>query len=359
MNIKLILGIAAAVALSACSNDELLTTKPNNTEAIAFDSFVNKADMTSRSTEDITNDNLGSFTVYGYTNVDDAVTDPDITTNSGEGWYILFDNAKVKRDGTDSSGNALWTYTNIQYWKDDAKYHFHAIAPRENAQWSYDVDGANPAKATLSFTNISDTADGTQDLLYSYQKATGQKKGNGAVQFNFSHLLSRVKFRFEGAETNPSTVTIAIDSVSIYDTYDKGTITLENTVASTNSILADFNWQYSGDAKSTLSFGPTTETFTTGKAETDHKYMLPVSDKAQVYHAKIAYKLTATVNSATSHIYNITQDIELPSIAMKKGFSYVYVLSVKTGTTGNSIIEPIIFNASVEEWNTPYTELKN
>jgi hypothetical protein len=383
MKKTILLGLAATALLTACSNDELITAKSNDADAITFKTFVNKS---TRATTDITNANLGDyangFSVYAYTNGDDDESAAADYTIGNKSWYLLLDDEHVYGSGTiDTNGdNSKWTYDRTQYWKAGNSYHFHAIAPygdgssdintATNRQWTFKHDDTNLANGTITFTNIAsttdadnkttETADGTQDLLYAYQTTVAQAS-NDEVKFTFSHLLSRVKFRFIGAETNPSTVTIKVTDVKITDTYDKGSIKIENTAASNLETLASADWTFDGATETAISFPfDGTDTFTTGTVETDHKYIIPYTkENTKVYHADITYILEAQVeaNSDEVRTYKIEQtDVELPKIQMKKGFSYVYEVSVKTGNGSkpgdNNLIEPIVVNVQeLEEWD--------
>ena len=209
---KVIFALAAVVALAACSQEDVIVADKG--AAIGFDTFVENS---TRSVYDpsYTNSNLfANFGVYGY--VENAV---------------LFNNVEV----TGSGLNGEWSYADnlTQYWITGAKYNFAAIAPKANAHkdvvFSVALNGDEYVGTTvLPFTNV----DGTNDLLYAQnaQYVAGVSGQNGKVEFNFRHLLSKVKFSFENAY-NASNATIRVKNVQITDAYANGVATLNANTA--------------------------------------------------------------------------------------------------------------------------------
>jgi surface protein len=370
MKTKLLLGLATAAMLTACSNDELVSVNADNSNAIGFSTFVNKS---TRAT-DITNSNLGdfNFAVYGYTkaSADDAA------------WEPIFLNEKVYGSGTVNNGDGSWQYDNLQYWEAGNSYHFHAIAPygikeatdsigtqRDVRHWEYEAGETSGAtdysKAKITFTNIKkDEAAGEQDLIYAYQSETGKAKGetNDEVQFEFNHLLSRVKFRFIGDSNNPTNVSAKIKKVTLRGTYANGDYSTDKNdwtnLGDTTSLifgegLHDISTAYINktDDNGNVVTDDDGETVTEkiNETETNHKYVIPISQSIK-YGADIDFEITATLNGGTSyHTYTVTKSInELPEVKMDKGQSYVYQISVNLSTQGSDkLIDPILFNVDV------------
>jgi hypothetical protein len=236
MKRSLIFGMASAVLLCGCSDEELLNGNRTESNQIEFGTFVNKA--TRGIADDITNSTITNFSVYGYT--------ADAEDAEANNWTILFDNEKVTGAGTTSGNNDSWTYDHLQYWTKGNKYHFHAIAPAENANWDFHPDYKTNTDKTdysgtfISFTNndSSEGAYGTQDLVYGYQSATGDKLGsNGKVKFTLKHLLSRVKFRFVAQGhpgINPINAHYTIKNVVVKSAPKYGNITISDVADATS-----------------------------------------------------------------------------------------------------------------------------
>ena len=176
---KLFVALLAVAGLTACFNEEVVNVADQRTP-IAFDSFVDKA--TRSEDPSTTTEYLDGFDVWGF-------------MNDVEG--KVFENEDVKKvDG-------VWTYTNTQYWTPGNDYYFAAVAPMNSANVVVDTkDASELGLGVIGFTNVN----GTEDLLYSavgpieapaLGATTAQK-----VQFQFNHLLSKVRFSFTNGFNN-------------------------------------------------------------------------------------------------------------------------------------------------------------
>jgi hypothetical protein len=335
-----LLVLAAAPMISSCSSDDDidLAVESTNLDAISFETYVNKS-----RTADITNSSINDFEVYGY------------TAENADNWSTLFNGVKVSTTNAYQSRetSSAWHYNNVKYWQKDNTYKFHAIAPATNANWSFENVSNNGivdySKGIISFTNIASngngvaTANGDQDLVYAFRSATGKQYNNDKVEFTFSHLLSRVNFKFRGVASNPASVSIFVKDIKIIDTYDKGDITVSNSINNAT-------WDVSNASLSTLDFGSIQDSFTSGTVTSDAKYMIPVSDKAVSYTAVVSFQLVAAVNNCEPCIYNVEKEFALDAVKMLPGYSYSYVVDIKTNGAG-SIIEPIEFTVDhVNGW---------
>ncbi len=337
--------LALAPMISSCSADDSVDQPQVNTlDAISFETYVNKS-----RTEDITNSNIKDFTVYGY------------TAENADQWATLFDGEKVTAGGSllSRENSSAWSYNHVKYWEKGKTYKFHAISPSTNANWTFENVSNNGAvdyaKGKITFTNIASLNDGAvyangeQDLIYAFKSATGKQSDNPTVEFTFSHLLSRVNFKFRGASDNPASVAISVKDIRIVDTYDKGEITL-------SSNIADATWDISNAKTATLDFGGIDESFTNGQVESNIKYLIPISDRAISYTAVVNFELKAAVNNGTYHTYDVEKEFKLGDVKMLPGYSYTYVIDVNTNGD-NSLIEPISFTVSnVNSWGKEEAE---
>ena len=176
---KLFVALLAVAGLTACFNEEVVNVADQRTP-ISFDSFVDKA--TRSEDPSTTTESLAGFDVWGFMNeVDGKVFENEDVTKRTDGWG----------------------YDNTQYWTPGNDYYFAAVAPMNSANVVVDTkDASELGLGVIGFTNV----DGTEDLLYSavgpieapaLGATTAQK-----VQFQFNHLLSKVRFSFTNGFNN-------------------------------------------------------------------------------------------------------------------------------------------------------------
>ena len=239
--------------------------------AIGFNTFVDKA---TRSVNDpsFTNSSMfDDFAVYGY--VEGAV---------------LFDGTKVAKTIENNDLESYWQYEGTQYWIAGANYNFNAVAPLTNGGW-VKADGTDKDKTVLSFTN-----NGTTDLLYATTPQQGKVSGNDAVEFNFRHTLSKVKFSFENGY-NATNATIKVKDIVITNPHKTATAVLTGETAWSGLAAAD---------DFTLNFGMATDAeTTTGKENVEVAYAYGATYESQNERFLIP--------SATAYDYNVTFTVEL------------------------------------------------
>lgn len=320
-------GIAAAAMLASCSNDETVEVA-RNTQAIRFNSFVNKS---TRAT-DIENDNFKKFQVWGLMEKDDQTGKP-------------FDGTTVTKD---SNG---WSYEPPVYWENGYKYSFVAIAPAAtNGNWTFTAPTAVGQWGSITFDN----GDGTTDLIYDIDGTYASSPvtvGNQCptpISFTFNHMLSRVKFVFENAMDDGSTINVT--DVTIEKANVKATATLGESVTWTlakdnNPADLTFGNVVLGDQET--AFGCNT------KKETDHKYIIPVMS---TYTVK--FKVTRNHSGVVDEYEH---EVDLPTSNWEAGNSYAFIakLEAKNINPDTQLCE-IVFTAEVNEWgdfNDPETNL--
>lgn len=171
---KFFIAIVALAATVSCSNDDIISI---DRQAIDFGNpFVENAVRADYSD----GKNLTAFTVYG-----------TVTGNNSTVALFGGDGATV----TGAVGDAAWNYYETEYWVPSCTYAFQAVA-----------DGViNNGAITVSVGN------GDLDLLYATANAETDENAaptgtgvnaNGVVEFNFTHLMSRVGFSFENGSAN-------------------------------------------------------------------------------------------------------------------------------------------------------------
>ena len=156
---------AVAMMLASCTNEEVLNV--SDSRAIGF----NGTGIDNITKADVTSSNFAQFYVYG------GYTDAD-----------RFGGTEVNKSGSS------WTYNPTQYWK-AGEWKFGAYAPK--------AEGINPtwAYATGLTLDINSDADHQNDVVYAGGAASvteneGNLQGTGNVSLNFTHLLSKLAFKF-------------------------------------------------------------------------------------------------------------------------------------------------------------------
>ena len=267
---KVIFALAAVVALAACSKEQTISFDKG--DAIGFNTFVENS---TRSVYDpsYTNANMFSdFAVYGF--VEGAV---------------LFDGTKVAKTITNNDLESAWKYEGTQYWIAGANYNFNAVAPMTNGGWTKVDDGTNKDATKLTFTN-----NGTTDLLYATTTQQGAVSDNNAVEFEFRHVLSKVKFSFENAY-NATNATIKVKNIVVTNAHKTANVVLTDNTA----------WDGHATAEGfTLDFGMATD----DEATADVKENVEV---AYAYGATYESQNERFLIPSTTYEYNVTFTVEL------------------------------------------------
>lgn len=325
---KIFFAAIALVALTSCTQDEILSTTDNNA-AIAFDNaFVNNATRAN----DLTKANLKDFGVYGS------------VTNSLSQTGLIFTNQEV----TESNGE--YTYSPVQYWIANASYNFTAIAPFEGAKWTYTVaEGQDAQNGTISFNNAA--AEANQDLLFDTQTATTLAtitEAPAKVAFTFNHILSRVKFTFQNNFTAGSNMTIKVTDVKVTNAAAEGTIAVAEGALAEDWTTVETNNDYE------KVFGAAgTEAFAEGAtAATKHFYFIPAE---RTYNVTFHVELFQAGVSVGNYDHNVTFLADLA-----KGLSYNIVAKISNENVNpDQQLWPIEFDVTdVAKW-ADYTDVES
>lgn len=318
------MAVAAVAMLASCSNDET-TGKAVNGNTIKFDGFVNKS--VKGAANDLNNTTFTSFQVWGLMSKGDQTGTPFVGTT-------------VTKSGSE------WTYNGNVYWENGYNYSFVAIAPAGFG--TFNAPNTVGQWGSIDFEN----GEGTTDLIYAIDGtyATSAVSTEGQcprpINLTFNHLLSRVKFAFENAMDDGSTINVT--GVTITNANTKATATLGETA--TWAPAAD-------DSTASLAFGNVILDDTAYAAgvtkATDHKYMIPATSADQKY--TVTFTVTRNHSGVTDQY---DHEVELPVVAMEPGKSYQFVaeLNAKNITGGdpddpnNPELCPIKFTAQVKDW---------
>lgn len=164
---KLFIMLAAAATVVSCAKEQTIVADQG--EAIEFGNvFVDNATRAASAADPSYNStNLDHFNVYG-------------TINN----INIYNGNAVTKGGADYG--AAWTVENNpnHRWIAGASYKFAAVV---------DADKVNVDAYGMP-TSLEYNTAGQNDMLYNHVERTGSDTNNQIVAFNFTHLLSKVKF---------------------------------------------------------------------------------------------------------------------------------------------------------------------
>ena len=207
----------AVAALVSCSKEQ--TVSFDKGELIGFNSFVENSTRAAVDPSYGANgEALEKFQVWG-------------TVNGGNGLVAIFAGADVEgvvgSNIVDGKETNLWYCDVKQYWIKDAIYNFAALV---NATNDITLVDYLPTKVNGFVAN------GETDLLYarSEENITGLASGNGPVNFNFEHLLSKVKFTVVNNSVDAEEYSFEVNNIVIKGK-NTGDVTLATKVWSNTS----------------------------------------------------------------------------------------------------------------------------
>lgn len=199
---------AGALALTACTSEEVLDESSIHSNAIGFENVVSKQ---TRATE-ITNGTFNEFGVFGYYVLD---------ANPNHG-ILVFNNETVTRDG---DGSTNWTYNTPRYWVPEATYYFYAYScggiklGEDYGNFSMDVTKSTQEDRAFKITNYICDNTHQHDLLFAKNEGP-RKTDNSPVKFKFAHILTKIDAKFF-SDLAPE-YTIEISNVRISNIRNKG-----------------------------------------------------------------------------------------------------------------------------------------
>ena len=317
---KLFVLALAAFAMVACVNEEV-TELPQG-DAIAFESaFIDNA---TRAAEDpsTTTETLDGFNVWGFVKECDGV---------------IFNGTEVKKT------NGIWGYEGTQYWAPNQPYYFAALAPT-NGKWSLaDPDKATGEKAKYGLGKISFTNEnGTEDLLYAktMKQSAGLNEPNGAVKFQFQHLLSKVKFTFKNGFPT-ETASIVVSNV-------KMAVPLLGAI---DLAQADYTKGWScavGNSTVALEFGNVQKLAYTKSAEAAYeRFTIPATDVDDIFGG---YIITFDIDlyMGAQKVYTVSKTSKVTGYELEMGKAYNFTAEINPD---NLELEEIVFDVhAVDGW---------
>ncbi len=304
--------VLTAMSMVACMQDYVMEIPEG--KAIMFDgAFVEKATRTAQDPS-ISNGELNAFDVWGFVKEYDGTVfvDQDVTLDNG-----------------------VWTYNGTQYWVPDQPYYFAALAPMNSDNIGHTLAVGEAAKhglGILTFTNV----DGTEDLLYAHDSMVSKKltEAEDAVQLQFQHLLSKVKFTFRnGFITDNAFVQVRNIRMTV------------SAKASINVAQSDYSKAWSlEDEKVILEFGDVVKLGHREKAEcADERLTIPASSS---YVYDIAFDVDLFMGQQLVYTVGLTSVVTGVELEMGKAYNFTADITPESLDLDNVTFDVI----NVDRW---------
>ncbi|MBO5802100.1 MAG: fimbrillin family protein [Alistipes sp.] len=313
---KLFVSALAILGLVACVKDDVVSVHDSR-NPIGFDTHVENVTRVGYNT-----DNLDGFYVWAFLN--DLQNDNEDLTKG----FLLNGECVTRND------QGVYNYQNTQYWIPGNTYYFYALAPIEDTDDDTALipamgDDAKKGLGKVIFTNV----DGTKDLIYSAYSVYADGSQD-KVNFQFNHLLSKVKFSFENGFAD--------------DNYNFTVSNIKMTAPESASIdltAGAYTWgDHTGEI--TLVFGDN-ETPKTSKdkktVSSEDRLTIPAG-ATQEYN--VTFDVNLYVAGTLARTYNKEAKISGIEFVAGKGYSLTATINAETFN-----LETINFDATVEGWD--------
>lgn len=367
---KVIFGTALAsmALLSACSSDnELANVETTANNAIGFHVVGNKAETR---TTPITPSNITTtdFNVFAYKN-----------NNGTDGEIFMGDNGLDHglSGVTIKYKNEKWDYANpadLHYWPKEGSLNFYAVSPASIPEgvtlYSWDIQQETK---TIKYTCFDEyglsNGNSNPDVMYAIKKDQTQSTQAGKVNLIFQHILSQVVFQ---AKTVNSDMEVYIKEIKIKNFKLGGTF----TIPTDGSSPSQSSWSSMGEVFKFKPFTVIKKTDAdpikiTGTEATEISNNTPMLFAPQsltgwdVAHKKIADAdtdgesyliINCKIKQKDDYLHGTEteyKNLYVPfGTSWEPGKRYIYTLIFGGGydEQGQSILQPINFNAEVGKW---------
>lgn len=322
---KLLVSVLAIAGLVACTQETTLVQKGNAPMEFGA-AFVENATRANAAVDpSTTTESITGFDVWGFMDSPEGVVfeDEDVTGKTGS-----------------------FNYVNTQYWIPGHTYYFAALAPMNGANWDLDTTNASTLGAgVVTFENIN----GTEDLLYAATAVDATKIQVGEapvdkVRFQFSHLLSKVKFSFTNGFDNDNAY-IDVKNVKMVAP-SKATIDL-----AVENWWDNDDWKLVDAVPVTLEFGDACAKTAVGvKQVTDNERLTIPAAATQSY--KVTFEVALYFGDVLAFTKTLESNIENVALEMGKAYNFKATLDETniSGEDGKELL-PIVFDVEeVKEW---------
>lgn len=304
MKKHLFLLAAGALALTACTSEEVIDAGVTSNNAIKFESAVNKS---VRGVTDLTTSGLGRFKVFAYYTTTGNVTQP------------VFNNLLVEKIGS------VWTYDEdeTRYWIPGAAYSFYAyscgtvVDVDTETFGEFQIDMTSPTRV-LQINNFLCDNRHQHDFIFARYNVTAGDT-NTPVAFNFKHTLSKLTAKF--TNTFPSEYQVVIKSVTVNNIRNTGNFDFDNDWKDVDRVAGEQPFVYLLNADGTGAEDTAIMLESTKNEDANKENLTGTSQSA--YVLPFAY----TKTSADNVYLNITIDLMLGTEYVMKGKQLVATLN--------------------------------
>lgn len=345
------LAAGCALALSACTSEDVVQENVRQSGAIGFQSVVGKATRAIDSKND-----LNRFQVYAY-------YQPSVEGVTGDPVQV-FGGEAVNRT------NDTWSYTNTRYWIPGAQYYFYAFSCDNTALNSgtavMNLSADNTNARALRITDYLCNNDHNHDLVVASNIALVGKEASGdaanpandKVKFTFKHALTKINVVF--SSDFASGYNIEISDVKVTNVRDKGNYSFASSLWS-NQGKTKLENDAEGDYGTSVSFEGFVDNGNIAskdandaskdvKATTTSRFVLPYSYQTE---GDVKLRFNIDVKDAATNQTILSREMAgswAPN--WQAGFSYTYNVTI-TGTT--TALEPIVFETQTNMGFTDFT----
>lgn len=367
---------AVMASLSGCSDTELasIDTVQEKTP-IGFHTVGSQ--MGSRATS-INSTNLTnySFNVYAFNRKDDGTDDAlFMGTEDTEPWTN--GGIKISHDGK------KWVYddpNNLKYWPTNA-LNFYAVSPvpKEDADPIFYYWKITQTEKKISYFSGDEYGSSQPYIDVMYAIAPNKSKADGTVQLQFKHITSQIVFK---AKKQPiENLDVEIKSIKLHNLETNGVFTIPTNRPDLQPVQSDWKCQSHSYTcgLTVINKGDNEPKITIGTEATDISTRTPMflipqkltawdtsHNKDEADTNKQSY-LSIECKIKLDGSYRIGDENNFGKLYVpfgadwKPGKRYVYTLIFGGGydADGNTILQPINFDASVEEWPTDENSTKS
>ena len=367
---------AVMASLSGCSDTELasIDTVQEKTP-IGFHTVGSQ--MGSRATS-INSTNLTdySFNVYAFNRKDDGTDDAlFMGTEDTEPWTN--GGIKISHDGK------KWGYddpNNLKYWPTNA-LNFYAVSPvpKSDADPIFYYWKITQKEKKISYFSGDEYGSSQPYIDVMYAIAPNKSKADGTVQLQFKHITSQIVFK---AKKQPiENLDVEIKSIKLHNLETNGVFTIPTNRPDLQPVQSDWKCQSHSYTcgLTVINKGDNEPKITIGTEATDISTRTPMflipqkltawdtsHNKDEADTNKQSY-LSIECKIKLDGSYRIGDENNFGKLYVpfgadwKPGKRYVYTLIFGGGydADGNTILQPINFDASVEEWPTDENSTKS
>lgn len=212
MRKKIFLAAIAAVAMTSCSNDEIMENGAQS--AIGFNALTSNITATRATPVNGANLKDNPFEVYAFT----ADGKPFMGKHFSTGEYDTSSGVVIAHDG---SG---WDYQNpadLAYWPTQS-LNFYAFHPVADPGMGFMYEVYTDKKQVIRYSIPTDPKN-QKDVMYAINRRATQDSHAGKAKLQFHHTLSQVFFK---AKTELESMSVDIKSIAVRNCGFSGVLTL-------------------------------------------------------------------------------------------------------------------------------------